>query len=41
MQIIYFGSDCEVEKPRIIDGKYTKDFGRGLYCTILSEQAEK
>lgn len=41
MQIIYHGSDCKVEEPKIMEGKYTKDFGRGFYCTILSEQAEK
>lgn len=41
MQIIYHGSYCKVEKPKIIEGKYTKDFGKGFYCTILSEQAEK
>lgn len=41
MQIIYHGSYCKVENPKIIKGKYTKDFGIGFYCTILSEQAEK
>lgn len=41
MQIIYHGSYCEVNKPKIIEGKYTKDFGAGFYCTILEEQAEK
>lgn len=41
MQIIYHGSDCKVEEPKIMEGKYTKDFGRGFYCTILSKQAEK
>ena len=41
MQIIYHGSYCEVKEPKIIEGKYTKDFGRGFYCTILEEQAIK
>lgn len=41
MQIIYHGSYCKVKEPQIIVGKYTKDFGKGFYCTILSEQAEK
>lgn len=41
MQIIYHGSYCKVEEPEIMEGKYTKDFGKGFYCTILSEQAEK
>lgn len=41
MQIIYHGSYCEVQKPEIRGGKYTKDFGVGFYCTILEEQAIK
>lgn len=41
MQIIYHGSYCEVQKPEIREGKYTKDFGVGFYCTILEEQAIK
>lgn len=41
MQIIYHGSYCKVPEPKIIKGKYTKDFGQGFYCTVLSEQAEK
>lgn len=41
MQIIYHGSYCKVEEPKIIKGKYTKDFGTGFYCTILEEQAQK
>ena len=40
-QIIYHGSYCKVEEPKIMLGKYTKDFGIGFYCTILEEQAEK
>lgn len=40
-QIIYHGSYCKVEEPRIIPGKYSKDFGIGFYCTILENQAEK
>ena len=41
MQIVYHGSYCKVEKPEIKEGKYTKDFGVGFYCTILEEQAIK
>ena len=41
MQIVYHGSYCEVKEPKNIEGKYSKDFGKGFYCTILSEQAEK
>ena len=40
-QVVYHGSYCKIEKPNIIEGKYTKDFGPGFYCTILKEQAEK
>ena len=41
MQIVYHGSYCKVEKPKLLDNKYTKDFGKGFYCTILKEQAIK
>lgn len=41
MQIVYHGSYCKVKEPKIKEGKYSKDFGKGFYCTILSEQAEK
>lgn len=41
MQIVYHGSYCKVDKPQIKEGKYTKDFGKGFYCTILEEQARK
>ena len=41
MQIIYHGSYTTIREPKIITGKYTKDFGIGFYCTILKEQAEK
>ncbi len=40
-QIIYHGSYCKIEDPKILEGKFTKDFGRGFYCTILEEQAMK
>ena len=40
-QVIYHGSYCIVDKPKIIKGKYTKDFGIGFYCTILENQASK
>lgn len=40
-QVIYHGSYCKVDNPKILEGKYTKDFGKGFYCTILKEQAEK
>ena len=41
MQIVYHGSYCKIEEPKLLDNKYTKDFGKGFYCTILKEQAIK
>ena len=41
MQIIYHGSYTKIESPKILQTKYTKDFGEGFYCTILKEQAIK
>lgn len=38
---VYHGTYCKIITPIIIEGKYTKDFGTGFYCTILKEQAEK
>ena len=38
---VYHGSYTTVEKPKIIMGKSTKDFGIGFYCTIIREQAER
>ncbi len=39
--IVYHGGYCEINLPKIIQGKYAKDFGQGFYCTIIKEQAEK
>jgi len=36
---VYHGSYMPVEKPKIIIGRNTKDFGYGFYCTIIREQA--
>ncbi|MCD8261107.1 MAG: DUF3990 domain-containing protein [Bacteroides sp.] len=36
---IYHGGYCAIELPEIREGKYTKDFGTGFYCTELKEQA--
>lgn len=41
MQVVYHGSNVKVDSPKIIKGKYTKDFGVGFYATILEEQAIK
>ena len=38
---VYHGGDTIIEKPKIIKGKNTKDFGYGFYCTIIREQAER
>lgn len=38
---VYRGSYTAVEKPRIIIGRNTKDFGSGFYCTVIREQAER
>ena len=39
LMTVYHGSYLSIEKPQIIKGKYTKDFGVGFYCTIIREQA--
>lgn len=38
---VYHGSYTTVEKPRVIIGRNTKDFGPGFYCTVIREQAER
>ena len=38
---VYHGSYTRVEKPKIIEGRNTKDFGTGFYCTVIREQAER
>lgn len=37
--IIYHGGYCTIEIPEIREGRYTKDFGTGFYCTEIKEQA--
>ena len=39
LQRICHGSRVVVESPRILETRYTKDFGPGFYCTVLREQA--
>jgi hypothetical protein len=39
--LVYHGSYVEVQQPRIIVGRNTKDFGTGFYCTVIKEQAER
>jgi len=36
--LLYHGSYLEIKSPKILAGKYAKDFGTGFYCT---EQALK
>lgn len=38
---IYHGSYTTIQKPDIVKGRNTKDFGTGFYCTIIREQAER
>lgn len=38
---VYHGSYVKIKRPTIINGKNTKDFGPGFYCTIIREQAER
>lgn len=38
-QKLYHGSYVAVPEPKIIQGRFTKDFGEGFYCTMLEKQA--
>ena len=38
---VYHGSYTTVAEPAIIQGRYSKDFGTGFYCTRLKQQAER
>ena len=38
---VYHGGYTEIQTPKIIIGKNTKDFGAGFYCTVIKEQAER
>lgn len=39
--VVYHGGYMAVEEPKIVNGRNTKDFGTGFYCTIIREQAER
>jgi len=41
LMLIYHGGYCEITKPEIRKGKYTKDFGDGFYCTEIEGQAKR
>lgn len=38
---VYHGGYMAVNLPEIREGKFTKDFGTGFYCTIIKEQAQR
>ena len=38
---VYNGAYTKIERPQIIPGKNTKDFGNGFTCTFIREQAER
>lgn len=38
---VYHGCYIEVKEPRIMQGRYAKDFGDGFYCTTMKKQAER
>ena len=38
---VFHGGYMPVDEPRIIVGRYTKDFGPGFYCTTIREQAQR
>ena len=39
--LVYHGSYTAIAQPKIIHGKYMKDFGYGFYCTVIKEQAQR
>ncbi|WP_274969095.1 DUF3990 domain-containing protein [Succinimonas amylolytica] len=41
LMTVYHGGYQAVERPEIRVGKYTKDFGKGFYCTVIKEQAQR
>jgi hypothetical protein len=36
---IYHGSYTEIQRPKILKNRFSKDFGAGFYCTEIEEQA--
>lgn len=38
---VYHGGYAPIEFPEIRIGRNTKDFGKGFYCTIIKEQAQR
>ena len=41
MMTVYHGGYQPVDQPEIRQGRNTKDFGTGFYCTIIKEQAQR
>lgn len=39
--LVYHGSYIEIKQPRLIKGRNTKEFGKGFYCTVIKEQAQR
>lgn len=39
--ILFHGSNVVVQKPRILENGFYKDFGYGFYCTQLEKQAKR
>lgn len=39
MMTVFHGGPVEVKDPRIVVGRFAKDFGPGFYCTVIREQA--
>lgn len=39
--IVYHGSSVVIQTPQILVSRKTKDFGKGFYCTVIKEQAER
>ena len=41
MMTVYHGGYQPIDQPEIREGRNTKDFGTGFYCTIIKEQAQR
>lgn len=38
---LFHGSNVVVQRPKILENGFYKDFGYGFYCTILEKQAKR
>ena len=41
VSVLYHGSDHIIQKPDLMSGKITNDYGRGFYCTLSIEMAKE